>query len=129
MTSEARRAKNRIYNIAYRERHRAKVRAANAKWLSENPDFNSAKRGIQRAKNWGCEAVETGTPEFEQIKALYRRARELTAETDIVHHVDHVVAFSQGGAHHPHNMQILTADEHYAKTKEERSVRHDVASV
>lgn len=101
--AERRRERNRLYNIEYRKRHREKVMAANAAWQAANPDCNLAQSGIHRAKRFGCPTVEGGTPEFERIKSVYREARELTEKT-------------------------LSADEHLAKTIQERSVRRGASA-
>ena len=46
-----------------------------------------------------------GSP--EAIKAIYCRAAELTLETGVPHHVDHIVPLAKGGQHVASNIQIL----------------------
>ncbi|MEO0853364.1 MAG: HNH endonuclease signature motif containing protein, partial [Cyanobacteria bacterium J06648_11] len=53
--------------------------------------------------------------EREQIRAIYRRAQEMTKRTGIEHHVDHKKPLKAGGRHHPLNLQILTASENLKK--------------
>ena len=49
------------------------------------------------------------------IVEMYKRAREISANTGIPHDVDHIIPLSKGGLHHPSNLQILTRDENKRK--------------
>ena len=68
---------------------------------------NSMKRGAY--------PIELTTEEKAQIAAIYKRAKQLTKETGIQHHVDHIKPVSKGGTNHPDNLQILTAEENLKK--------------
>ena len=54
--------------------------------------------------------------EKQQIYEIYKRCREITEQTGIKHHVDHIKPISKGGLHHPDNLQILTAEENLDKS-------------
>ena len=56
---------------------------------------------------------------IEQIKLFYKEAKQLSIETGIMHHVDHIVPLKNKnvcGLHVEHNLQILTAKENLAKS-------------
>lgn len=53
--------------------------------------------------------------ERREIIAIYDRSRELSIQTGIEHHVDHIKPLAKGGRHHPDNLQILTAAENLKK--------------
>lgn len=50
-----------------------------------------------------------------ELHSIYKAARKLTKDTGVEHHVDHIRPLAAGGAHHPQNLQILTAEENLSK--------------
>lgn len=91
-------------------------KAQAAAYRAENKDkvyeWNGTRRAMlrQALPKWVCRA---------EIRAIYKRAHELTRLTGIAHHVDHKVPLSHPlvcGLHVPANLQVLTAAENMAKT-------------
>lgn len=91
---------------------RRRIAAQRAEERAAIVRFHAAKRRaarLRRTPPWADEAA---------IRAIYARARALTVETGIEHHVDHEVPL-QGrlvsGLHVEHNLQILTGSENSRK--------------
>ena len=79
----------------------------------KNPGKNSNERAKRRArlKNAVSSCFFVDNTGLEDI---YKRCDELNKGSG-KYHVDHIWPLSKGGAHHPCNLQILTASENCAK--------------
>lgn len=61
--------------------------------------------------------------QLRNIQEIYQEAQNLTFTTGIRYDVDHIIPLSEGGLHHPDNLQIISHEEHLKKTAEENSRR------
>lgn len=84
-------------------------------YTKNNPGIINAKQARRRSikKNaYACWADEN------KISALYAEARQLTLDTGIVHHVDHIIPLNSKyvcGLHCEDNLQVITASENLVK--------------
>jgi hypothetical protein len=65
---------------------------------------NKARR---RAAKKGA-TVELSPEEKKKVSALYTEARRLTKETGYQWSVHHVIPLSNGGPHHPDNLEVIS---------------------
>ena len=70
--------------------------------------------------NWGIYPNFWSPEERKQFAALTRKARALTKQTGIEHHLDHILPMSLGGDHAPYNIQIITKEENLTKSNKYR---------
>lgn len=108
--TESYREKVRPFNRGYKRSNRAKFNAY---------DANRRAAKIERTPGWITEANNAA------IMATYDKARLLTKETGIEHHVDHIIPLQGSlvsGLHVPENLQILTAAENLGKSNSFRAV-------
>lgn len=116
----------RVWAKANPEKHRANYRtwrAANADkaracarvWRKANPEKLRAITAYRRAGKakatpiWACK---------ESIENIYATAHQLTIDTGILHHVDHIVplkSLSVCGLHVHHNLRAIPAVENLSK--------------
>lgn len=80
----------------------------------EKQPHRKAKCALRRARKKQALVALTAA-EHLRINALYAEAARRTAETGIVHHVDHDVPLALGGAHHPDNLLVVPAAINLAK--------------
>jgi 5-methylcytosine-specific restriction endonuclease McrA len=82
-------------------------------WLNDEAKVKSADRqGRRRAR------VRNQIPndaDFDAIKTIYQRCRQMCEETGIEYEVDHIIPIAKGGFHHQDNLQIITKSENRSK--------------
>ena len=113
------------YHRKYFQRNREKLLAMSSQWKKDNPEAETRHKREYRKRNMA---------KFNEYAAT-RRARLLDqtpylsvaeqAEIDGMYeyhqimpgnwHVDHKVAISNGGLHHPHNLQLLSEHDNCTK--------------
>lgn len=110
--------KNRDHANAERRKRYArnpqKRKAVNEKWRIANLATRAANVAGYRARKQAATPALTAVDHL-RINALYAEAARRTAETGIVHHVDHDVPLALGGAHHPDNLLVVPAAINLAK--------------
>jgi len=93
-----------------KERKKAYKQTTNGKALNCTHSAQRRAAKLQRTVSWS-------NP--EAIKAIYAECAQLTRDTGIIHHVDHIVPLqgsTVSGFHHEDNLQILTATENCSKS-------------
>ena len=91
----------------------------------EGRGMKSATTALSRARREGM-YVELCEDEWKSIRNLYIHKQFLNSITGIEHHVDHIIPKRHGGMHTRANLQILTKEEHKAKSIEEDQNRYVV---
>ena len=85
-------------------------------WRSENLDYYAHRESLRRA------AFNQAIPkwcEIEEIRKIFKKREELTEQTGIEHHVDHIIPLQSDkvcGLHCIANLQLLPASENSAKS-------------
>ena len=70
-----------------------------------------------RARDKTAEYKALTADEKARLRDVYAEMQRLNKEAGCVaYHVDHIKPISKGGAHHPDNLQILTAAENLKKS-------------
>ncbi len=109
---EKRRAESRLYYAQNKE----KAKAASRRWALKNP----ARMKANKARRRSCEI--TATPQWADvvaIKRFYDEAQRISADTGVLHHVDHIVPLNSPivcGLHCQFNLQILEGAENARKS-------------
>lgn len=108
--ANAARAAGRWSSPAYREQQ--------ARWRKQNPAAYLAKKARYRARLLNAYPLWLTNTQEDLIDAVYFEATELTLNTGIPHHVDHIVPL-QGenvcGLHVPWNLRAIPAKENIRK--------------
>ena len=63
----------------------------------------------------GAYPIELTKIEKAEVTAIYEKAIQLSKQSGIENHVDHIKPVSKGERNHPDNLKILTAEENLRK--------------
>ena len=94
----------------YRAKNKEKIAAKKANHRKENPGKINAWNAKRRAQKLKATPKWLTKEDYKIIAGFYIEAAKLTKETDISHHVDHIVPLqgkNVSGLHVPWNLQIL----------------------
>jgi len=101
------------YMAKYRQKHKAEITEYKAKYQQEH----KLERAARNAKHRANKLNQTpDNVDFKKIIEFYKQAQQLTKETNIKYHVDHIIPLSKGGLHHENNLQIITATQNLRKS-------------
>ena len=106
------------HDLADQERQRQ----YDANWREREVAEKDRQIALQRARSSKRRAIERQRlatwANLEAIKAIYRKAIDLTRSTGVAHHVDHIYPLAGklvSGLHVENNLQVLTATENMSK--------------
>ncbi len=105
----------------YKSRNREKVNLVTKKWRNINPIKVKELKVQRRALKINATPIWYKSQK-EEIQAIYKKARDLTIKTGVIHHVDHIYPLKPRkktdpvGLHVVANLQILTADDNIRKS-------------
>lgn len=100
----------------YYSNHRAERSEYNRKHKKENPHIYNAQKALRRALQLNA------TPKWsdlKEIRMIYKEAKDISKQTGVVHHVDHIIPLNGkivSGLHVPNNLQIITAIDNLKKS-------------
>lgn len=107
-----------IKNAKWKELNRDKIKKRNDEYLKENQSDYNARTAKRTAHKLQATPSWLTKEQYNEIKLIYKKAKLLTIETGVIHHVDHIIPL-QGktvrGLHVPWNLQILEASENIRK--------------
>jgi len=99
----------------YQRNNRPILNAINASWAKRNRAYLSSKYNRLRARDMG--AIPAWA-DFEAIELIYVQANDLSKQSGVVHHVDHIVPLRSKlvcGLHCEANLQVITGAENQSK--------------
>ncbi len=102
----------------YRQNNPTKVKEQASTWKKKNKDRCNANHAKYRASKIKATPTWLTIEHLEQMRLIYERCEQLTLDTGIMHHVDHIIPLrgeTVCGLHVPWNLQILTAFENISK--------------
>lgn len=92
-------------------------------WTSQlSRSEKTALQAIRQAQKLNATPRWLSDEQLAEINALYARSSQMTRETGVVHHVDHIVPLrgkTVCGLHVPWNLQVITAAENLQKSNKE----------
>jgi len=91
-------------------------------WKQKNADKVRVDTAVRRRRVRVAKPTGIG---YDALKPFYEKAQTLTANTGVLHHVDHIVPLKGEnicGLHVPWNLQIMTAKENLSKSNKWETV-------
>jgi len=108
----------RVKQNKYRAENKNKVLQSNRQWRKNNPDKARENDVRCRYRRYKARPAWLTAEQQKQINMIYKRCRQMTIETGVQHHVDHIIPIhgkTVCGLHVPENLQVLTASENCSK--------------
>lgn len=107
-----------VRTMAWQQANREKYNARQRQWCKKNVHKYVAKWAYRRAAQLKRTPAWLTKGQRADMVFFYQRARKVSKETGVPHHVDHVVPLlgrSVSGLHVPWNLQIIPASENCKK--------------
>jgi hypothetical protein len=106
-------------NKEWQQNNKEKVNSYQKKYLKNNKEKFTAKSAKRRSAKLKRTPPWLTDDHLSQIRAFYTKAKQLSVQTGIVHHVDHIVPLqgeTVSGLHVPWNLQVLTQSDNCSKS-------------
>lgn len=100
-------------------KHQAKRRAETAEYDRTHRVEKTAREALRRAQQLQATPLWLTDEHKAEIEAIYQLRDELTKESGIIYHVDHIdplVSDKLCGLHVPWNLRVITAEENLKKS-------------
>ena len=107
------------------EKNKEKADAHSREYAKNNPEWKAAHCAKRRSRKLQALPPWITKEDLEQIEWFYQEAKRRFKETNIPHHVDHIVPLqgkNVSGLHVPWNLQILTAKENSRKSNKHENL-------
>ena len=108
----------RAKQLEYFKANKEHLYAMNKQWRENNPDKVKEASVRNRYRRYRAIPSWLTDEQQQQINNIYKECKEMTMQTGIEHHVDHIIPIhgkTVSGLHVPENLQILTASENCSK--------------
>jgi hypothetical protein len=104
---------------AHQDRNREDYRRRSREYDKTHQAEKAAREAFRRAQKMNATPPWLTIEHKKQIENLYKLRDRLTLETNIAHHVDHIVPLihkQMCGLHVPWNLQVITATQNLSKS-------------
>lgn len=108
-------AERKAYRKQYREDNKEELAKKNAEYDKKYPEKAKARGAKYRAAK-RSQTPELTTTEKQKIGMLHKIAINITKQTGVEMHVDHIIPIAKGGLHHPLNLRVITTKENRIKS-------------
>lgn len=98
----------------YRSTNEKLVRQRTDTWRRKNLSRYAVYEATRRARKRST-STELTQADQARISEIYAQRARISLASGVEHHVDHIVALRNGGAHHPDNLRIIPAIENQRK--------------
>lgn len=102
----------------YRDKNKDKIRKNERNYTNKHRDKIRAKIALRRARKLNATPKWLTENHIKEIKEIYKNCIEISKNTGIKHHVDHIIPLKGEtvcGLHVPWNLQIITESENCKK--------------
>lgn len=109
---------NRDYFKEYYLENKNDINQRNSEYKVNNKDIINACNALRRASKNDATPQWLDKEQLSEMRAIYKSCQEISKETGIQHHVDHIIPLVSStvcGLHVPWNLQIITSEENLSK--------------